>query len=232
MILVSSYNIRKAIASDWRRRPERTLTVLEEVGADVVALQEADRRFGPRLACLPLGLMTSRTRYRHVPYEVRAGSIGWHGNAILVSSRVEIMRHAILHLPVLEPRGAVLADLRIEGVDLRVVGMHLDISGLWRRAQMRSILAQLATQPTALPTILMGDSNEWRSTGGFLHDLGPHFAMADCGPSFPARYPVGRLDRIVVGPGFDIVEAGVHRSAAARTASDHLPVWAKIRPAA
>ena len=230
MILLSSYNIRKAIASDWRRRPERTLTVLEEVGADIFALQEADRRFGPRLAAVPLPLMFGHSRYRPVPYDVRPGSLGWHGNAILVSDRVEILRHDVLHLPVLEPRGAVLADLRVAGTELRVVGMHLDISGLWRRAQIRSILAQLAVQPTQLPTVLMGDSNEWRRTGGFLRDLGHHFRIADCGPSFPARSPVGPLDRILVGPGLAIADAGAHSSAAARTASDHLPIWCKVVP--
>ncbi len=47
---VATYNIRKAIGTDRRRSPERILDVLAELDADVVALQEADRRFGPRLA--------------------------------------------------------------------------------------------------------------------------------------------------------------------------------------
>ena len=46
MIRVASYNMRKAIGTDRRRRPERTLEVLNELDADVIALQEADRRFG------------------------------------------------------------------------------------------------------------------------------------------------------------------------------------------
>ena len=43
MIRVASYNMRKAIGTDRRRRPERTLEVLKELDADVIALQEADR---------------------------------------------------------------------------------------------------------------------------------------------------------------------------------------------
>lgn len=228
MILLSSYNIRKAIASDRRRRPERTVQVLEEVGADIFALQEADRRFGSRFSAIPPVMLLERTRYRSVPYDVRPGSMGWHGNAILVSDRVDILRFGTLTLPMLEPRGAVFADLRVADISLRVVGMHLDISGLWRRRQIRSILAQLAAQPTQIPTVLMGDCNEWRTQGGFLVDLGPHFANADCGPSFPARYPVARLDRIIVGPGLKVEAAGVHHSQNARTASDHLPAWCKV----
>ena len=49
MVLIASYNIRKAIAADRRRRPERIIEILGEIGADVVLLQEADRRFGARL---------------------------------------------------------------------------------------------------------------------------------------------------------------------------------------
>ena len=37
---VSSYNIRKAVGLDWRRRPERVLKVLIEIDADIIALQD------------------------------------------------------------------------------------------------------------------------------------------------------------------------------------------------
>jgi endonuclease/exonuclease/phosphatase family metal-dependent hydrolase len=40
---------------------------------------------------------------------------------------------------------------------------------------------------------------------------------------------VGRLDRIFVSPDVEIIDSGVHHSNLARNASDHLPVWARIR---
>ena len=46
MIRVATYNIRKSVGQDWRRRPDRVLAVLSEIDADIVALQEVDRRFG------------------------------------------------------------------------------------------------------------------------------------------------------------------------------------------
>ena len=52
MITVASYNIRKGLGTDRRRRPDRILEVLHEVHADIVALQEADRRFGSRQSAL------------------------------------------------------------------------------------------------------------------------------------------------------------------------------------
>ena len=45
-ITVASYNMRKAIGTDRRRNPQRVLDVLREIDADIVALQEADKRFG------------------------------------------------------------------------------------------------------------------------------------------------------------------------------------------
>ena len=131
-------------------------------------------------------------------------------------------------LPALEPRGAVLADIRVDGVDLRVVGMHLDLSGLWRRRQAHAIIAGINAQARPLPTVMMGDLNEWRPAGGCLHDFAQDFRFAPTGPSFHARRPVARLDRIIVSEGVGVLDAGVHRSAGARTASDHLPIWARL----
>jgi endonuclease/exonuclease/phosphatase family metal-dependent hydrolase len=228
MPLIASYNIRKAIASDRRRRPERILEVLHELGADIIALQEADRRFGSRHSAIPPHMLAEHSPYRVVPLDTRAGSIGWHGNALLVRDSVTILRHMPLLLPALEPRGAVLADLRVGGRDIRVVGMHLDLSGLWRRRQARAVLAHIAQQTTQLPTILMGDLNEWSAASGCLRDFGLHFRAIETGPTFHARRPVARLDRIFVGQGISVREAGVHRSLTAQTASDHLPIWTRI----
>ena len=228
MILVASYNMRKAIGTDRRRRPERTLEVLNEIGADVIALQEADRRFGARLSALPPHMIAEHSDYKPVPFEARNGSLGWHGNAILVKKDVEVVGQELVHLPSLEPRGAVLADLKVHGEELRVVGMHLDLSGLWRRRQAHAVLAHLSSRGDSPPTVLMGDLNEWSTSGGCLRDFGHHFRFADCGRSFHARRPIAQLDRIMVSQTMDVVESGAHQSATARKASDHLPIWARV----
>ena len=229
MIRVASYNMRKAIGTDRRRRPERTLEVLRELDADVVALQEADRRFGSRASAIPLHMIEEHSDYKPVAFDARDGSIGWHGNALLVRKSVDVLRKELLHLPSLEPRGAVMADIRLDGEELRVVGMHLDLSGLWRRQQAHAILHHLDSREAPMPAVLMGDLNEWSARGGCLRDFGHHLTFAECGRSFHTRRPVVQLDRIMVTPGLGIEESGVHQSAAARKASDHYPVWAKLR---
>ncbi|MBA4747274.1 MAG: endonuclease/exonuclease/phosphatase family protein [Sphingopyxis sp.] len=228
MIKVASYNIRKAIGLDRRRDPGRVLAVLGELDADVVALQEADRRFGVRASAIPPFMFAEHSEYEPVVIDERPHSIGWHGNALLVrrGTRVELC-HA-LHLPTLEPRGAVAATLRLaSGLRLRVVGMHLDLSGIRRRQQARAILHHVSAGE-ALPTILMGDCNEWRPRGGCLTDFAEHHPCVETGHSFHSRRPVARLDRIFASAEFSAMAAGVHRSALAMRASDHLPIWAEL----
>ena len=228
MITVASYNMRKAIGTDRLRRPERILEVLCEIDADVVALQEADRRFGSRASAIPLSMIESRSPYKPVDFDVRPDGIGWHGNALLVKQDVEIVACAPLELPTLEPRGAVLADLRIDGALVRVLGMHLDLSGLWRRRQARAILKALEEREGDPPRVLMGDLNEWSQHGGCLLEFAHGHRFALTGRSFHARRPVVGLDRIMVSRDVTVVAAGAHHSAKARRASDHLPIWARL----
>lgn len=249
-ITVASYNMRKAIGTDRRRDPQRVLDVLHEIDADVVALQEADKRFGGRGSAVPHELIDNHGIYRPIHFGVRhrrvmdrlpggkrvdallkinTRNIGWHGNALLVKRHIGVLDVAVLELPTLEPRGAILAELLLgDDQPLRIVGMHLDLSGLWRRRQLRSILDAIANRPQKMPTILMGDTNEWRESAGCLKDLDGSYCIAPTGPSFHARHPVAALDRIIVDKQLKIEGAGVHMSPAARRASDHLPIWARL----
>lgn len=228
MLHVATYNIRKAIGTDRVRKPERILEVLEELNADVIALQEADRRFGARFSALPIELLAERSGYKPVPFDMRPGSLGWHGNALLVRKSARIISHRPLHLSCVEPRGAVLADIEVNHIPLRVLGMHLDLSGLQRRRQAQQILAELAEHDD-LPTVMMGDLNEWNPRGACLREFGADFQIAHSTPSFHARRPMARLDRIMVSPHFEIVASGTHHSPHAAKASDHLPVWARLK---
>jgi endonuclease/exonuclease/phosphatase family metal-dependent hydrolase len=75
----------------------------------------------------------------------------------------------------------------------------------------------------------MGDLNEWSANRGCLRDFAHQHQIAECGRSFHSRRPIAQLDRIMVS-GLEILESGAHQSATARRASDHLPIWARLRP--
>ncbi len=225
---VASYNIRKAVGLDWRRRPERVLKVLIEIDADVIALQEVDRRFGSRLTALDPAMIEAETGYRAIRFAERPQSLGYHGNVILTRKSIDVLDARPMVLPHLEPRGAAVADLDCGGRRIRVVGMHLGLTRKWRQLQTQAIVAELRTLEGNLPTILMGDLNEPDLSSGVLRAFEQRHTIAAAGPSFHASMPVFSLDRIIVTEDIAIAEAGVHRSVLAREASDHLPIWAKV----
>ena len=225
---VASYNIHKGVGTDRKRDPARILNVLNEVGADIVCLQEADLRFGTRASVLPRFLIESHSDYIPVPLDVQHDSMGWHGNAILARRGLTVESHDIIHIPCLEPRGVVTATVQVAGASVTVFGMHLDLSGLWRVRQARAIAALANAARANRATVLMGDLNEWRRQSGCFREFGRHFSILDPGPSFHAVRPIGRLDRIMHCERLETKDCGVHRSALAATASDHLPVWAEF----
>jgi endonuclease/exonuclease/phosphatase family metal-dependent hydrolase len=230
---VATYNIRKCLGTDRRRDPARVLAVLAEIDADIVALQEADRRFGMRVSAIPYHMFLEHSDYVPVDLSGRPPNlikgIGWHGNAILVRRGATVHHAQALPLPTLEPRGAVVAEIRVKGKALRIIGLHLDLSGLWRRRQIRALLTYLDCAALHLPTIIMGDFNQWSDRGALSEFAFHHHRLVKTPPSFHSRRPVARLDRIIVSHDIMVEQADAHDTTLSRLASDHLPLWATIQ---
>jgi endonuclease/exonuclease/phosphatase family metal-dependent hydrolase len=222
----ASYNIHKAVGVDGRHDADRIIRVLHELAADVVALQEADRRFGEREAVLPRALL-DEAHWQVAPVAMRTRSMGWHGNTLLVRRGIDILDAGPIELPTLEPRGAVRARLSFEGREFCVAGMHLDLSGLLRRRQIATVCTAMAGQD---PCVLLGDLNEWSALGGALRAFGAEWTVLNPGRSFPVGRPLAALDRIVISAShWQVEDCEVHRSSLAHAASDHLPVKASLR---
>ena len=217
----ASYNIHKAIGGDGKRNPTRILDVIDELDADIIALQEVDIRFGDRQSVLDLQDIEQRN-WQVAALPTKPQSLGWHGNAILVRNRIEILEIESEDLPQLEPRGAIRAKLRTGGADICVTAMHLDLSGLRRKRQFAHLCN--ASRAPGLPAVMMGDCNEWVRPIGGNRGLAAHWEMIAPGQSFPARRPMLALDRVMHTPHWDVLETQVHNSALARQASDHLPI--------
>jgi endonuclease/exonuclease/phosphatase family metal-dependent hydrolase len=222
----ASYNMHKGVGTDGRRDPDRIVAVLRELDADVVALQEADRRFGVRESVIAKAML-DETPWRACHFGGSGPNLGWHGNALLVRKGIEVRHAEPLRLPTIEPRGAVCGELEIEGQAVRVLGMHLDLSGLRRRDQIRAVLRHHGAGGEC-PAVLLGDFNQWGANSGAMREFGKGWHVTATGRSFPSRRPVARLDRIVASHHWQVEEAGVHHSALASRASDHLPVWARL----
>lgn len=121
------------------------------------------------------------------------------------------------------------ADIDLGGRRVRVIGTHLDLSGLRRRDQIKAILAHHGQCEAGCPTVVLGDFNQWGATSGAMREFGDGWQLLDPGRSFPSRQPVARLDRIIASREWDVHEASVHHSALAVRASDHLPVRATLK---
>ncbi len=222
-IRIASYNMRKARGLDQQRRPERTAQVINGLGADVVVLQEADKRLGPRHPALPRKMIETETDFRLVEVSANSISIGWHGNAILVRKELTVRDIHRLDLPGLEPRGAVRVTMDI-GAGVSVVATHLGLLRRDRRAQLSVLNEATATDGQV---VIAGDFNEWSAHKGF-EPLQERFQTHSPGRSFHARRPMAALDRFALSHGIEMRDGGVEQNALARVASDHLPIWADI----
>lgn len=230
--LVASYNIHKCVGLDKRFDPDRTAAVIAEIGADIIALQEADQRFGRRAGLLELGRLKRECGLIPVPLSGLSRGHGWHGNVLLFREGKVRDVHQ-LKLPGIEPRGALVVDVDLETGPLCIVAAHLSLLRRSRAKQAEAILAAIKSK-VSRPVLLLGDFNEWRR-GGYssLKNLDPAFGpLTGAVPSFPARYPIFPLDRILGNPQHMVSAVEVHDTSLARIASDHLPIKARIDLAA
>jgi endonuclease/exonuclease/phosphatase family metal-dependent hydrolase len=230
--VVASYNIHKCVGTDKLFDPSRIVQVISELGADVVALQEADQRFGERAALLDFKTIERECGLTAVPVRGAKNGHGWHGNVLLVRAAKVHDAHRI-RLPGVEPRGALVVDLELDAGPLRIVAAHLGLLRRSRAQQAAAILDAITARPER-PTLLVGDLNEWRVCDrSALQRLGHLFGpLAPALPSFPSRLPLFALDRILGSPHHLIAHLEVHDTPLARVASDHLPVKARIDLAA
>lgn len=105
--------------------------------------------------------------------------------------------------------------------------MHLDLSGLRRRHQVRAILADLERCDGHCPTVLMGDCNEWSLQRGALAEFREPWRVLAPGAASPRGAPSPGLTGVVLSPEWELLDCGVHHSALAARGSDHLPVWVR-----
>lgn len=232
-ILVASYNVHKCVGVDKRFDPDRIAAVITEIGADIIALQEADQRFGRRAGLLELARLKRECGLIPVsapsaPKGRRWRSHGWCGNVLLFrKGRVRDVHQ--LKLPGVEPRGALIADVDLDAGPLCIVAAHFGLLRRSRAKQAEAIMAEVLSRAST-PVLLLGDLNEWR-VGGYssLKNLDPAFGPLNVAvPSFPSRYPVFPLDRILGNPNHMVSTVEVHDTPLARVASDHLPIKARV----
>lgn len=222
-LTVASYNVHRCIGRDGRHDPGRVAKVIEELRADIIALQEVDFRYYVRRGVDQLRFLAEATGLQSVWGPVLYAARGQYGNGLLTRHEVLEVRGIDLSVPARQRRGALDVDLSVHGTPVRVIAAHLGLGLRERQLQVRRLLEALAAH-TGSPLILLGDFNEWRPPSSPLRGLHRQFGRTPGVRSFPSNFPLFALDRIWVQPRAALTAVEVHTSHWARRASDHLPV--------
>ena len=231
---VATYNVHRGRGPGGFFRPERIARVIAEIGPDLIALQEAQHYLRPGKEMFDAEWLEHEAGLHLLRIPGRAGEQGWRSNLVLVGRGAKLLRPPTgLRIGGMEPRGAILADLDLGWGPFRLLATHLSLGAARRRHQAEALLAAMRTgEGAALPTILMGDLNEWRSGASALAVLEPVFGPQPPAPTFPAFRPMLSLDRIMGHPRGLITSVRAHDTPLARRASDHLPLVAQLDEAA
>jgi endonuclease/exonuclease/phosphatase family metal-dependent hydrolase len=239
---VVTYNIHKCQGLDGRVSPARIVRVLQQIEADVIALQEVLCMHGQ-------GSEQDQAHYiaEALGMEYRLGENrrlrgGAYGNLVLSRWPMSAAINHDISVTGREQRGCMRVNIPLtnQGV-LHVYNVHLGTSFLERRQQARRLLdaAILHSDDHDGPRILLGDFNEW-TRGLASRLLAEHFQSADLRltlgrkRTYPGVLPFLHLDHIYYDRALTLEAAHLHRSRTALVASDHLPLVADflVRPVA
>lgn len=220
-IRVATFNIRHAAAPGHGVDHQRIIAAIGALGADVVALQEVDRRHPRSRLADQARLVGSALGCHGVFLRSRFHWGGAVGNGLVCATAPRSIRMVPL------PRGhrqdrrmAVIASLDTALGPLTVVSTHLHPAPDQNVRQLRVLLD--LTAGLSGPAVLLGDLNAGSARVGDLVAAAGWERVAH-GPTFPAHAPTDDIDWIALrGLRSTSVEVG------AGLDSDHLPVVAEV----
>lgn len=226
-VRIASYNIHACRGWDGRQDVARVAAVLREIAADVIGLQEVESRHG-RTEIDQAEALGQMLGMACIEGPLVHGERGWYGNALLTRRPVRAVRRVLFDDYGREARGAIIADLAgVDGVGWRVLTTHLDLHVGRRRRQFETLLDEILPA-TTVPTVVIGDFNEWWPFSRGLGTLRRHAVLPFAPATFPTRLPLLALDRIALSACRLRGRVRRHITPLSRVASDHLPIWAEV----
>jgi endonuclease/exonuclease/phosphatase family metal-dependent hydrolase len=229
-----SWNVHAMTGSDGRCDPGRIARVIEELRPDIAGLQEVAAPAAERDAD-PARIVGELAGMRSAFGPTMCHRQGAYGNAVLSRHPILSVRNYDLSVPRREPRGCVRADVALDRKHVHFFAAHLGLNWRERRRQAAQLLSADILRDAALahPLVLVGDFNSLSMRSAVPRWL--RRQLVDCAravrneaPTFPALFPLLRLDHCYVDSAFRVVSVEVVRSALARRASDHLPVVVEL----
>ncbi|WP_380181170.1 endonuclease/exonuclease/phosphatase family protein [Kalamiella sp. sgz302252] len=131
---------------------------------------------------------------------------GHHGNALLSRFPILSWENRDISVEGTEKRGLLYSKIAIPDSDriLHTVCVHLGLRDAHRAAQLAMLCELLNTLPPDEPVVVAGDFNDWQLKANKILQRGAAmeevFSRKTGRPArtFPARFPLLRLDRIYV----------------------------------
>jgi len=214
----------------------RIASVLRELNADVIALQEvvADPEGAPE-ANQPAFIASKLGGYAVCFGEARKHLGAPYGNAVLSRLPVVASQSYDLTRAGRERRGCLRVDIECGGEVLHMFNVHLGTSFFERRFQGRRLIGTDVLGSTELkhPTIVVGDFNEW--TRGLASRLmSRRYRSVESRlhlkrrKTYPGILPLFHLDHFYFDNRLELIGANLVRNRLALKASDHLPIVAEF----
>ena len=222
-----SYNIHKAQGMDRRTSIERIARVIEELDADIVALQEVVNR--PEGSGDQVRFLSERLGYWPALGEARKHEGAPYGNVTLSRRRILSTRQFDLTVAGHEERCALRTDIPVGPAMIHVFNLHLGTNFFERRKQAELLIERdvLHAVDISGPRIVTGDFNEWtrglvsRKLARQFGDLSGHLGRRRV---YPAGIPLLHLDHAYFDRHLDVERAFFHINRRSLVASDHLPL--------
>lgn len=226
-----TYNIHKGIGGrDRRYSLGRIIEVIEGENPDLLCLQEVDRHVArsnlddqPKLLAEAFHTAGALFQFNHRVAQ------GGYGNLLLSRWPIRRSHQITLRMGRRKNRGAQLAVIDTPEGRLHLINTHLGLMEGERHWQVHHLLDhRLFREAAHLPTLILGDTNDWMHTLGHGPFAEHGFREATAPPSrfrtFPAYLPMGGLDKVFWRGAMEIRHVRVVASALARVASDHRPL--------
>jgi endonuclease/exonuclease/phosphatase family metal-dependent hydrolase len=235
-IRVATYNIHKCKGLDGRVRPGRIVDVLEQIDADIIALQEVLSIEGRDREADQVRFIAEQMGFRFAFGETRRLRGGRYGNVVLTRLPIHVHQNYDISTGGREPRGCLRTDIRLPGSTLHIFNVHFGTAFFEHRAQARRLFEDRIVNHHELTgvRIVLGDFNEWLR-GAVSRTLRSHLQWADFRHhlrrrrTYPGVLPIFQLDNIYFDAGLALERLKLHKGRKAMIASDHLPLVADFR---
>lgn len=239
LLRLATYNVHGCVGIDRRRSEIRIAQVIDELSADIVAIQEVNcvRRKSGKVD--QAEIIAQQLDWSHCYHPATKTSKADQGLAVLSRFPLQVRRTATLPGKpprfCREERSIMEVEVTTDDGAIALLNTHFGLGRSERILQARYLTSDEWLQArTDEPLVLLGDLNcrpgsqPHRLLAARLRDVRELVQPRASGRTLPTLLPALVVDYIFVSAAWQASGLFVHRSRLARLASDHFPLVAEL----